>query len=182
MSETKTFYVWIEGARELRGAAFLAEAKLLSYLEEFQASDTWQAAGFTSFARLLVVHKLASPERFADWRAGHDALGDTALSIGAPATVEAAQIKDADTRGVFVASCSERARQEGFPISAERAKQLRQQVDPVASLPGNLRRRSREAERIVELEAANATLRARVRELEAALAKATGVGKKRKAA
>jgi hypothetical protein len=166
MMKTKTFEEFLSAARVLREASFRAETAFMRFLVEFEESETWRAAGFNSFERLLREHRLTSAERFNDFKLGVKKIDGAADDIGVPATIEAGKIQSDVKRTQYLKSVAASIEDDGFPIAGERARELRQNIEPFEVEPANLRQRRREAERIRELEAAVKTLRIENAELK----------------
>jgi hypothetical protein len=161
----KTFDDYLSTATKLRAAAFRAETTLMKFLIDFESSGTWKEAGYPSFERVLREFRLTSAERLAEYKRGIAIIDGDADVIGVPATIEAGKIEGTDARSKFLASARQHVEEGGFPLANERARELRQGVEPFVVEPENLTRKRREAERIAELESANRTLRAENAEL-----------------
>jgi hypothetical protein len=174
-SRSKTFEAWVEEARELRASLFAAEARLLSFLLDFERSGPWQDAGFSSFDKVLETHRLCSSTKYREFVAASDMLdAGTIAKIGAPAARCAAKIPDQKKRNLYIEAASLRVDDSGFPISEERAREMLQDISPSEKVPDNVRRVRQETSRLAEaenvirtLKSENAKLRTRVLELEA---------------
>ena len=162
----KTYEEFMDLARELRDRMFAAETDLLLLLAEFEESGTWKDGGYTTFDRLLKDKKLCAPERYRDFVAARDALGEKAVtSMGAASSAQAAHIKSPEARKRFVKEMLGHREENGFPASEERARQVRQQIEPYQE-PAREARERRGNEKVSELEAVVKTLKARVAKLE----------------
>jgi len=158
---TKSFEFYLREAQALRNDAIASETRLLLFLVEFEASDTWRDAGVASFEMLIRQYKLTRTERYTDFRAALALLDDAVVSaIGANAAIQASKIRSASTRRDYVAEATMRVKEDGFPWSADQAERARIRVSPDPPKPlMRVARVSRTEKQLAEAEQLIETLR-----------------------
>ena len=165
----KTFEQFLKHAKELRRKSFLADTELLLFLVEFEASRTYETAGFSTFTRCLVVYRLASPARFADFKRGLAVVpGKDVATVGVHAVVDAGKLRAPSKRREFLDAAALKVEQDGFPFSEQTSRNERQRLEAKPGYqPALVRNETRAVGRVAELEALVAKLRADLRERDA---------------
>jgi len=165
----KTFEQFLKHAKELRRKSFLADTELLLFLVEFEASKTYETAGFSTFTRCLVVYRLASPARFADFKRGLAVVpGKDVATVGVNAVVDAGKLRAPSKRREFLHAAALKVEQDGFPFSEQTSRNERQRLEAKPGYqPALVRNETRATGRVAELEALVAKLRADIHERDA---------------
>lgn len=155
----------IRELQQLRWARDAAEWTLLKRCQQVEEGGEWREA-FETFDALLEDFHVCSPRRYRDFVAAEEALGETkelAESAGVPSMLQAAKIKKAEHRALFLEAATERAKATGVPWSDQEAKTSRDKIAGCEPKPSTWNTRASE---LMELRRQNAALQARVRELE----------------
>jgi hypothetical protein len=163
-----TLEKWLSHARTLRAEMYRSDARYMLYLVAGEKIDSLWKGAFTSYEQLLKDQELVEPSRYTAFRNAL-AIVDVSVAeqIGVDGVIRAARVQDAEKRGLCVASMTEWSKAHGHPPSAETCARTVQAIAPVERIPNVLS----SALARDKLEAENRSLRARVKELEAANAK-----------
>jgi len=169
----KTFEQFLKHAKELRRKSFLADTELLLFLVKFEQSRTYETAGFSTFTRCLVVYRLASPARFADFKRGLAVVpGKDVATVGVHAVVDAGKLRAPSKRREFLDAAALKVEQDGFPFSEQASRNERQRLEAKPGYqPALVRNETRAVGRVAELEALVAKLRAGIGERDARITK-----------
>ncbi len=170
-------------SRERADAVFLLR---LREVEE-QHFDLLKANGHESFEGFLKSSKLCDPARYRNFTSGLAKLGpDAALSLGADATVEAAQLQNGKptAQKYIIAIEAWREQHRGVAPTRETAAKILRQVDPREETPQALRNVSKndgQMRTIARLENEIANLRAELaktkKERDTAVARCTDLSR-----
>ena len=165
---------WLDRAHELRAGMYLADARYMLYLVEGETLDIWRGA-FASYEAFLKAQELVEPSRYTAFRDAVRLVGvKRAETIGVDGTIRCGRVQDPEKRETCVTSLEAWAAEHKHAPSAETCARTVQSVAPVERLP-NVLQSAMDRDR---LEKENRALRARVKELEAEVARLTKLCKK----
>lgn len=169
--------------REQADATFLLRLRAV----EEQHFDLLKANGLESFEGFLKSYKLCDPARYRNFTSGLAKLGpDAALSLGADATVEAAQLSNGKPTAQKYITAIEAWREQhrGVAPTRETAAKILRQVDPREEEPQAVRNATKndvQSRAIARLENEVADLRAKLakteKERDVALKRCTDLSK-----
>jgi hypothetical protein len=165
MARGMTLEQWIEKARAMRADVMRADVEYLLFLVDSEDTAPWRGA-FTTFEQALSQYDLVRVERFVSFKRALERVPDRALAlrVGAYAFTRAAKVEDPELRGTTLKELDLKTEAHGVPLSDEEINRVVQRLAPVARPPLQIKKAAQQA----QIEAENASLRRRVRELEKA--------------